>query len=143
MRRLLFNKFLNIINLQYSFLLTSSCHYSDISLDIYKKIRHLTLFLLNLPFLHVDEQQKILDIISTVVIFSSGCYFGTNLPFFIFYFHSNGFCNATLFSPSFHNQPFCKQACACSQMCSFKTFLEKGIDSKFELGVALNASILS
>ena len=85
MQRLLFNKSSNIINFQYSFLFTSSWHYSGIFLDIYKKIRYFTLFLLHLQFLHLVVQQQICDTISTVVIFSSGCHFGTSLPIFIFH----------------------------------------------------------
>ena len=99
-----------------------------------QKIRHFTLFLLHLQFLHLVEQQQIFDIISTVVILSSGCHFESNLPFFIFHPHSNGSCDATLFSPSFHDQPLGKEA---RLICSFKPFLEESIDRKFEFGVAL------
>ena len=89
LRKLLFSKSSNILNFQYSFLFRSSCRCSGIFLDIYKKIRHFTLFLLHLQFLQV-EQQQIFDIISTVVVFVSGCHFGTKLQFFIFHLHSMG-----------------------------------------------------
>ena len=74
-----------------------------------------------------------------VVKFSSGCDFRTNPPFFIFHPHSNGSCDATLFLPSFDNQPLCKEA---RLVHPFQPLLEKGIDLKSESGVVLNASIL-
>ena len=61
-----------------------------------QKIKHFTLFLLHLKLLHVVQQQQIFDIILTVMIFSRGCHFGTNLQFSIFHPHHNGSCDAML-----------------------------------------------
>ena len=47
---------------------------------------------------------------------------------------------SSAFSPFLHNQPLCKEDLL---ICSFKPFLEGGIDGKFEFGLAWNAFIRS
>ena len=140
MRRLFFKKSSDVISLQCSFLFTSSRHYSEIFIDICKK---------NKTFDIVLTTPTVLTCSRTATSFRFhfiGCdqtsdpRSRTNLLFFIFHPLSNGSCDSTLFSPSFYNEPLCKQAPLVS---SFKPFLEKGIDRKFEFGVALNAFILA
>ena len=84
-----------------------------------QKIRHFTLFLPHLQFLYAVEQLHVFVVISASKLFSLGYHLGTNLSPFILHPQSKTFCGATFFSPSFHNQPLCKQDLL---ICSFKPF---------------------